>query len=234
MSQLGYADRHGQLPGDHRRRRPDRAAGRDAGRVPQDPDPADRAARALGDHRHAAGGQLDQSRPVAAPQGDPDGQGAGRGRPRALPVRRRRDARRGPGRPARPAAQRPAEVLQHLQLPDPDLGRHRRDRLAGRRRRDRQPGPALPLLLRAVRAGDGPGLQGGVVPPAAGVRDPAHAVQRNAGAEGDGPGRAGPLVVAVADDVRSAGLRRRRTRSSRWRGGSSGTATTSCVSASST
>src|SRR5881396_1764112 len=54
----------------------------------------------------------------------------------------------------------------------------------------------VPLCLRAVRAGDGPGLQGGVVPSAAGVRDPVHAVQRHPGAEGDGSGRAGPLVVA--------------------------------------
>ena len=99
--------------------------------------------------------------------------------PRPLPVRRGRDARRRPRRPARHAAQRQAEVLLDLQLPDADLGRHGRDRLAGRRRRDRQPGAALPLLLRPVRAGDGADLQGGVVPPAAGLRDPAHPVQRH-------------------------------------------------------
>src|SRR6266540_254057 len=57
---------------------------------------ADRSSRALRDHRHAAGGQLDHAGAVAAPQGDPDGQGAGRSRARALPLRRRRDARRGP------------------------------------------------------------------------------------------------------------------------------------------
>ena len=68
---------------------------------------------------------------------------------------------------------RPAEVLLDLQLPDADLGRHRRDRLARRRRGDHQPGPAVPLLLRPVCAGDGPHLQGGVLPPAAGLRDPA-------------------------------------------------------------
>ena len=162
-----------RVPGDHRRRRPDRAARRDARGLPQEPDPPDRPARALRDHRHAARGQLDQPRPEPAPQGDPDGQGPGRGRPRPLPVRRRRDPRRRPGRPARHAAQRPAEVLLDLQLPDAHLGRHGRDRLAGRRRRDRQPGAAVPLLLRPVRARDGPGLQGGVVPPAAGLRDPA-------------------------------------------------------------
>ena len=37
-----------------------------------------------------------------------------------------------------------AEVLVDLQLPDADLRRRRRDRLAGRRRRDLQPGAAVP------------------------------------------------------------------------------------------
>ena len=66
-----------------------------------------------------------------------------------------------------------AAVLLDLQLPDADLGRHGRDRLARRRRRDHQPGADLPLLLRPVRAGDGAHLQGGVLPPAPGLRDPA-------------------------------------------------------------
>ena len=72
---------------------------------------------------------------------------------------------------------RQAEVLLDLQLPDADLGRLRRDRLAGRRRGDHEPGAAVPLLLRPVRARHDPGLQGGVLPPAAGLRDPldAHA-----------------------------------------------------------
>ena len=111
---------------------------------------------------------------------------------------------RRPRRPARPAAQRAPEVLLDLQLPDAHLGRRRRDRLAGRRRRDRQPGAAVPVLLRAVRAGDGPGLQGGVLPPAAGLRDPAHALARHPRPAGDGAGRRRPLLVAVADDVRPA------------------------------
>src|SRR5579862_6545282 len=42
-------------------------------------------------------------------------------------------------------AHRPAEVLVHLQLPDPQLGRRGRDRLAGGRRRDHEPGTAVPL-----------------------------------------------------------------------------------------
>ena len=55
------------------------------------------------------------------------------------------------------------------------MGRRRRDRLARRRCRDHEPGAAVPLLLRAVCAGDGADLQGGELPPAAGLRDHADA-----------------------------------------------------------
>ena len=41
------------------------------------------------------------------------------------------------------------EILLDLQLPDADLGRHRRHRLAGRRRGDHEPDPAVPLLATA-------------------------------------------------------------------------------------
>ena len=50
-------------------------------------------------------------------------------------------------------------------------------------------------------------LQGGELPPAPGLRHHDEALRRHAGAEGDGAGRAEPLVVAVADDVRPAGRR---------------------------
>ena len=63
-----------------------------------------------------------------------------------------------------------AEVLLDLQLPDADLRRRRRHRLAGRRCGDLQPGAAVPLDLRPLRPGDDPDLQGGVLPPAAGLR----------------------------------------------------------------
>src|ERR1035441_3381467 len=63
--------------------------------------------------------------------------------------------------------------------------------------------PAAPLLLWAVRPRDGPNLQGGVVSPAAGLRDPEHAVAWHARAAGNGAGRGRPLVVAIADDVRA-------------------------------
>ena len=118
----------------HRRRRPHRAAGLDAGGLPADAGAPDQPARAQRDRRHAARGQLDLARADPQAQGHPDRQGAGRGRPRPLPVLGRRNPRHQP----RPAARRPAfrqgQVQLDLQLPDPDLGRRRRHRLAGRRR----------------------------------------------------------------------------------------------------
>ena len=65
----------------------------------------------------------------------------------------RRDARRLARGAGRPAARRQGEVLLDLQLPDADLGRHRRHRLAGRRRGDHEPDPALPLLATARTRG---------------------------------------------------------------------------------
>ena len=106
-----------------------------------------------------------------------------------------------------PAHHRRAEVLVDLQLPDADVRRRGRHRLAGGRRRDLQPGAAVPVVVRAVRAGDDPHLQGGVLPPAAGLRAAAHDDARHRRAARDGAGRDQPLVVAVADDVRPAGRR---------------------------
>ena len=155
----------------HRRGGPShRAARLDARGLPQDPDPPDRPARALRDHRDAARGLVDHPRAVAAAQGDPAGEGAGRGRARDVPLRRGGDPRRRPRRAHRPAHRGPAEVLVDLQLPGPHLRRRRRHRLAGRRRGHLQPGPAVPLVVRALRPSDGPHLQGGVLPPAAGLR----------------------------------------------------------------
>ena len=59
--------------------------------------------------------------------------------------------------------------------------------------------------LWTLRPRDGPGLQGGELPPAAGLRDHDGPGQRHAGAAGHGAGRPQPLVVAVAHDVRAAG-----------------------------
>src|SRR3712207_7249559 len=53
---------------------------------------------------------LDHPGSLAAAQGHPDGEGAGRGRSRALPLQRRRDAGRRPRRAARRPAHRPAAV----------------------------------------------------------------------------------------------------------------------------
>ena len=203
-------------------------------RVPQDAHPPDRAARALRDHRDAAGGQLDHARAVAAPQGDPHGQGPGRGRPRPVPVLRGGDARRRPRRARRAAHRGPPEVLVDLQLPDAHLGGHGRDRLARRRRGDHEPGPADALLVRPLRAGDGADLQGGVLPPAPGLRDPLDALARHARAARDGPGRRRPLVVAVDPDVRPARRPVAELAGSRWPGGSSASPTTTCARSSST
>ena len=116
--------------------------------------------------------------------------------------------------------ERPPEVLLDLQLPDADLRRRRRHRLAGRRRRDLQPGAAVPLLLRPLRAGDDPDLQGGVVPPAAGLRAAADDDARHRRRSGTMVQDADqPLLVAVADDVRPAGRATRPTPRSRWRWG---------------
>ena len=61
----------------------------------------------------------------------------------------------------RATADRPGEVLVDLQLPDAELGGHRRDRLAGGWRGDHEPDPAVSLLLWPLCAGDDPHLQGG-------------------------------------------------------------------------
>ena len=98
--------------------------------------------------------------------------------------------------PASPARQKYSSIFNYPTL---DLGRHGRDRLARRRRGDHEPDPAVPLLLRPVRAGDGAHLQGGVVPPAAGLRDPARrcrAARPSSSAMAQDARE--PLVVAVA------------------------------------
>ena len=214
---------------DHRPQRPDRAARLDAGEVPQDPRPPGRPARPLRDHRHAARGQLDHPRALAAPQGDPAGEGAGRGRPRALPLLRVRDARRLAARADRDAHRGQAEVLLDLQLPDPVVRRRRHHRLAGRRSGDLQPGAAVPHVVRPLRALDDPHLQGGVLPPAAGLRAARDDDARHRRAARDGAGVGRPVLVAGADDVRPARRRLARTPSSRWRGASSATPTTTCA-----
>ena len=88
--------------------------------------------------------------------------------------------------------------------PDAVVRRRRHHRLARRRRRHLQPGAAVPHVVRALRPRDDPDLQGGVLPPAAGLRaaDDDDARHRRAARDGAGVGR--PLLVALADDVRPA------------------------------
>ena len=156
-----------------RTRRRHRGQGLDARSVSQDARPADLAARALRDRRHAAGRQLDHARAHAQAQGHLARQGAGRRRPRAVSVRSGGDAGRVARRAGRSAACRPREVFLDLQLSDAHLGGRRRDRLAGRRRGDHESDPAVPLLVRPLRARDGAHLQGGELPSAAGLRSAA-------------------------------------------------------------
>ena len=83
-----------------------------------------------------------------------------------------------------------AKYSSIFNYPTLTLGRHGHDRLAGRRRGDHEPGAALPLLVRAVCAGDGAHLPRGIVPSAPGLRVAADDDDaRHRGAEGDGAGR---------------------------------------------
>ena len=183
------------LPGQDRRRRQDRAQRLDARAYRRT------LVRQISQHAHSEiiGMQPEGNWITRAPSCGarrPARQGAGRSRPRPLSLCGRRDARhlaRGDGRPA---ARRQGQVFLDLQLSDAVLGRHRRHRLAGRRRGDHEPDPAVPLQLRPLRARHDPHLQGGELPPAPGLRDHGHAVPRQRRAEGDGAGRAEPLVVA--------------------------------------
>ena len=98
--------------------------------------------------------------PDAAAQGGAAGEGAGRGRPRAVSLCRGRDTGVTREELVEQLLTRAREIFLHLQLSDAELGGYRRDRLAGGRRGDHEPDPALPLLLRSLCAGDDPHLQG--------------------------------------------------------------------------
>src|SRR6202035_760815 len=99
---------------------------------------------------------------------------------------------------------RQGKIFLDLQLSDADLGGYRRDRLAGRRCGDHEPDSTVPMLLRSLCPRDDPRLQGGILPPAPGLRDHGDPGARLGRAEGDGAGCAESLVVAGADDVRAA------------------------------
>ena len=69
------------------------------------------------------------------------------------------------------AALRQGQVLHHLQLSDPDLGRHRRHRLAGRWGGDHEPGAAAADVVWPLRTRHGAHLQGREFPPAPRLRN---------------------------------------------------------------
>ena len=54
----------------------------------------------------------------------------------------------------------PGQIFVDLQLPDADLRRHGRGRLARGRRGDHEPDPPVPLQLRSLRPGDDPASAG--------------------------------------------------------------------------
>ena len=121
----------------------------------------------------AARARVDPEGADAAAEARADREGAGRGRPRAADLPDRRGSRQAARRDVRRPALGQGEVPQRLPLPDEDVGRRRRDRLARRRRRDHQPEGAPQMLVRAVRADHEEDLLGGVVPhPPRPRRDP--------------------------------------------------------------
>ncbi len=108
----------------------------------------------------------------------PDRESAGRGRTRRVSVQRGGDPRREPRSAHRPVALRQGQVLEHLQLSDPDLGGRRRHRLAGRRRGDHESDSPVPLLVRSLRARHGAHLPRGKFSSAPGLRHHDEAVRR--------------------------------------------------------
>ena len=218
----------------HRRRLAHRTPRLDARRVPQDADPADLAARALRDHRHAARGQLDHARAEPQAQGDPDGQGAGRSRPRPLPLLGRADPRHhaatrcpSSSSPARPSTRRSSTTRRPTWADMGAIGWL----VDGAAICNQVPlcrasyGPYGRAMVRICKEESFHQRQGFEI-----LLD-AHA--RHARAARDGAGCREPLVLAEPDDVRPARRRVARTRRSRWRGRSSASRTTSCASASS-
>ena len=137
------------------------------------------------------------ARADAAAEARADGEDPGRGRPLPADLPRRR----GPRQAARALPRRPdlrqVEVPQRLPLPDEELGRRRRDRVARRRGRDHQPEGAPQVLLRAVRARDEEGLLGGVVPHPPRPRHRARDGDRHRRAVRARAGGAQPLVGAA-------------------------------------
>ena len=178
-----------------RRARRDRRL--DAGRVPQAADQVHRDARQLGADGRAARARLDPARADAAAEARADREDPGRGRPLPADLPRRRGSRQAAQRlPRRPDLGQ-VEVPQRLPLPDEELGRRRRDRLARRRGRDHQPEGAPEVLVRAVRARDEEGLLGGVVPHPPRPRHDSRDGDRDAGAARARAGGAQPLVGAA-------------------------------------
>ena len=198
-------------------------------------DPADVAARAFRSDRHAAGGQLDQPRADAEAQGDPAREGAGRGRARALPVQRDGNARRHARIAGRRTARRPREIRDRSSTirrsPGPTSARSAGSSTAPRSSiRSRcsgcSYGPYARAMVRICKEESFHQRQGYEIMLAL--------CRGSDGAEGDGAGRAEPLVVAVADDVRAARRASRALRAVDAVEAEASSRTTSCGRSSST
>ncbi len=181
--------------------RPVRRAGRDgrldARRVPLAPRQVHRDARQLGADGRPSRARLDPPRTDAAAQARAHREDPGRGRPRTADLPRRRGPREAAQRlPRRPRLGQ-GQVPQRVPLPDQDVGRRRRDRLARRCGGDRLAEGAAQVLVRAVRQDHEEDLLGGVVPhPPRPRRHPRHG-DGDAGAVRARAGGARPLVGAA-------------------------------------
>ena len=148
----GAHDRRG-VPRLRRRRRPGRDGRPDARGLPQGADQVHRDARELGAHGRPARARVDPARADAPAEARPHREGAGRGRPRPAHLPRRRGPRQAARGLLRGPDRRQDQVPQRLPLPDEDLGRRRRHRLARRRGGDHLPEGAPQVLLRARTRG---------------------------------------------------------------------------------
>ena len=136
-------------------------------------DQVHRDARELRAHGSPSRARLDPPRTDAAAEARAHREDPGRGRPRAAHLPRRRGPRQAAERLPRRPRLRQVEVPQRLPLPDEDVGRRRRHRLARGRGGDRLAEGAPQVLVRAVRADHEEDLLGGVVPhPPRPRRDP--------------------------------------------------------------
>ena len=217
------------LSGARRRRRQGRAERLDAGGLPAHPDPANFAARAFRDRRHAARRQLDHPGAVAEAQGRAARQGAGRGGPRALPLRAAETlgmSREELVEQLLSGKAKYSSIFNYPTLTWADIGAIGW-LVDGAAIMNQIPlcrcsyGPYARAMIRICKEESFHQRQGYEIM--------LTLAARHAGAEGDGAGGAEPLVVALPDDVWTAGRGIASIPTSRRAGRSSASPTTSCA-----